>query len=440
MIEFIFLNIFYFLSILLIVGIIYYSYCTKSFSLHLLFSLIYLVTFFLGFPFSLILNLKFGVALADTHTQFLTLLCALGGYLIYFISYQWGLPRYNAHLNIKIESSNNAKFEAKLTAYLLFAIAIISVGYFLFLNGFLLFRLEKYSQIFSSFVQGIALKRFFYFFIPSLLIFYFGRTTKNAWWTFLIIGVSFGVVTYLAVGGTRANIALIVILFLLVGLYHHYLSIAWIFIVSSVMVLVMFYLALWRYNLDVQGEQMWFTFLYLTRDTFSPWENLSRILSSNVEFQGLMPIVRDFYVFIPKSIWPDRPDIAWNTANYFTKVILGNQSGLAISPTILGSFYLMGGIPMIMIGMGLIGILIKLGDNVFDYACVHGYLPYSTILQAYCLANIFNLIILVREGLDAFVSRFFFFSFVFFICWMIARFIQFLILPNASNERRTLDE
>ncbi|QGM80162.1 ECA oligosaccharide polymerase [Otariodibacter oris] len=431
--EFMLLSVFYLLAILLIGTIIYRSYHTKPFSLHLLFSLIYLITFFLGFPFSLILNWKFGVALADKHTLFLTLLYALCGYLIYFVSYHWGLSRYDNYKKEIALPSNNAKFEAKLTAYLLFFIAIVSVGYFLFLNGFLLFRLEKYSQIFSNLVQGIALKRFFYFFLPALLIFYFCSKTKKAWWSFLIVGVSFGVLTYLAVGGTRANIALVVTLFLLLGLYHRYLSVTWIFVAGSAMVLGMFYLALFRYNLDVQGEQMWFTFLYLTRDTFSPWENLSRILSSDVEFQGLMPIVRDFYVYIPQSIWPDRPDIAWNTANYFTKVILGNQSGLAISPTILGSFYLMGGIPMIIIGMGLTGILIKLGDNIFDYARLQGNRSYSAILQAYCLANIFNLIILVREGSDAFVSRFFFFSFVFWVCWMSARFIQFLIHSNKGE-------
>ncbi|MDI5811266.1 WzyE family oligosaccharide polymerase, partial [Salmonella enterica subsp. enterica serovar Anatum] len=38
----------------------------------------------------------------------------------------------------------------------------------------------------------------------------------------------------------------------------------------------------------------------------------------NIEFQGLAPIVRDFYVFIPTWLWPGRPSIVLNSANYFT--------------------------------------------------------------------------------------------------------------------------
>ncbi len=36
----------------------------------------------------------------------------------------------------------------------------------------------------------------------------------------------------------------------------------------------MFWLALKRYGMNVSGDEAFYTFLYLTRDTFSPWENL----------------------------------------------------------------------------------------------------------------------------------------------------------------------
>ncbi|WP_262202707.1 WzyE family oligosaccharide polymerase, partial [Escherichia coli] len=87
-----------------------------------------------------------------------------------------------------------------------------------------------------------------------------------------------------------------------------------------------------------------YTFLYLTRDTFSPWENLALLLQNyhNIEFQGLAPIVRDFYVFIPTWLWPGRPSIVLNSANYFTWEVLNNHSGLAISPTLIGSLVVMG--------------------------------------------------------------------------------------------------
>ena len=40
----------------------------------------------------------------------------------------------------------------------------------------------------------------------------------------------------------------------------------------------MFWLALKRYGMNVSGDEAFYTFLYLTRDTFSPWENLALLL------------------------------------------------------------------------------------------------------------------------------------------------------------------
>lgn len=50
----------------------------------------------------------------------------------------------------------------------------------------------------------------------------------------------------------------------------------------------MFWLALKRYGMSVSGDEAFYTFLYLTRDTFSPWENLALLLQNyyNIEFQG----------------------------------------------------------------------------------------------------------------------------------------------------------
>lgn len=49
----------------------------------------------------------------------------------------------------------------------------------------------------------------------------------------------------------------------------------------------MFWLALKRYGLNVSGDEAFYTFLYLTRDTFSPWENLALLLQNydNIDFQ-----------------------------------------------------------------------------------------------------------------------------------------------------------
>ncbi|MCT8590147.1 ECA oligosaccharide polymerase [Glaesserella parasuis] len=408
------LILFYVIAISVLVWIIQRDYRQQGFSFHLLFSGIYLITFFGGFPFSMTMAELFEYRLPAVSMLWNILAIALGGYLIYYVSYLYigrnkQIPRYAVEV----------KSLANLTAWILMTIAILSLLVFMLLNqGLLLFKLEKYSHIFSAQVSGVALKRFFYFFLPALLIWFFLKPTKESWWLFLVAGMTFGVLSYLAVGGTRANLALAFVMFMLLGYLRRFLSFKWLVRAGLLTVIAMFLLALWRYRLNVQGSEAFYTFLYLTRDTFSPWENVAKIMDAEIEFQGLMPIVRDFYVYIPQSLWEERPDIVWNTANYFTKSVLGNFSGLAMSPTLLGSFYIMGGIPMIAIGMAVVGGFIRIFDNFFAYG------KNSAVIQSYCLANLFNLIVLIREGIDAFISRFCFFSVIFVFSYIVAYLIN----------------
>ncbi|MDD2173349.1 ECA oligosaccharide polymerase [Glaesserella parasuis] len=408
------LILFYVIAISVLVWIIQRDYRQQGFSFHLLFSGIYLITFFGGFPFSMTMAELFEYRLPAVSMLWNVLAIALGSYLIYYVSYLYigrnkQIPRYAVEV----------KSLANLTAWILMMIAILSLLGFMLLNqGLLLFKLEKYSHIFSAQVSGVALKRFFYFFLPALLIWFFLKPTKESWWLFLVAGMTFGVLSYLAVGGTRANLALAFVMFMLLGYLRRFLSFKWLVRAGLLTVIAMFLLALWRYRLNVQGSEAFYTFLYLTRDTFSPWENVAKIMDAEIEFQGLMPIVRDFYVYIPQSLWEERPDIVWNTANYFTKSVLGNFSGLAMSPTLLGSFYIMGGMPMIAIGMAVVGGLIRIFDNFFAYG------KNSAVIQSYCLANLFNLIVLIREGIDAFISRFCFFSVIFVFAYIVAYLIN----------------
>lgn len=422
------LVIFYVCSVVGIGSLMWRDYRSAGFSFHLLFSAIYAVTFYFGFPFSLALHWGgnwgadwLGSTWAELSPLFEALALSSVGYGAYWLAYHWR----NRPVQAVTISSKNANRTAKMTAWLLGTVAVGALLWFLAWNGFLLFRLEKYSQIFSAHVSGVALKRFFYFFLPALLIFFFIKESKARWWVFLAWGVAFGAVSYVAVGGTRANLAMAVALFFLLGLVRKYLSWAWLVGASVAMIGAMFGLALVRYRLAVEGVEAWHTFLYLTRDTFSPWENVATIVSHELDFQGLMPIVRDFYVYIPKAIWAERPDIAWNTANYFTKTVLGNQSGLAISPTLIGSFYIMGGGPCVVLGMAVVGGFLQFFD------CLSLAWRGSAVVQAFCWGNLFNLIVLVREGSDAFVSRFVFFSVIFGACWLVAS-----IIARAKNADR----
>jgi antigen polymerase len=220
-------------------------------------------------------------------------------YGVYYVTYKTRL-RASSRVDERRPLFTVNRVETHLTCAMLMILALVSVGIFFMHNGFLLFRLHSYSQIFPA-KSGVALKRFFYFFIPAMLVVYFLRQDGRAWLFFLVSTVAFGLLTYMIVGGTRANIIIAFAIFLFIGIIRGWISL-WMLAAAGVMGIVgMFWLALKRYGLNVSGDEAFYTFLYLTRDTFSPWENLSLLLQNydKIDFQGLAPIVRDFYVFIP---------------------------------------------------------------------------------------------------------------------------------------------
>ncbi|HAT23577.1 MAG: ECA oligosaccharide polymerase [Pantoea sp.] len=426
----------YLLSLGFILTLTWREFRRVRFNFHLFFTLLFLLTFYFGFPLTSVLAFRFDVEVVPPEYLLQALLSATAFYAVYYVSYKVRLrpatvPRARPWLQMN-------RVETHLTCVLLALVAIGTVTVFFLHNGFLLFRLTAYNQIFSSEVSGVALKRFFYFFIPAMLILYFLRPTQRNWLLFLVVTVAFGLLTYALVGGTRANIIIAFALFLFIGITRGWISL-WMLAAAGVLAIGgMFWLALRRYNLNVFGEEAVYTFLYLTRDTFSPWENLALLLEnySKIEFQGLAPIWRDFYVYIPGWLWPGRPSMVLNSANYFTWEVLNNHSGLAISPTLLGSLVVMGGAWFILPGAVAVGLIIKGFDTLYLRGRDADNRYSGAIMQSFCFGAVFNMIVLAREGLDAFGSRVVFFALIFLACLGVAKMLYWLLHRAGLIRRR----
>ncbi|POP42678.1 O-antigen assembly polymerase [Superficieibacter electus] len=425
------------LSTLFIATLTYFEFRRVRFNFNVFFSLLFLLTFFFGFPLTCILVFRFDVSVAPPEILLQALLAAAGFYAVYYVTYKTRLRAANRLTPWRPLFTMN-RVETHLTWLLLMGIALLSVGIFFMHNGFLLFRLHSYSEIFSSEVSGVALKRFFYFFIPAMLVLYFLRQDAQAWLFFLVSTVAFGMLTYMIVGGTRANIIIAFAIFLFIGIIRGWISLWMLAAAGAFGIVGMFWLALKRYGLNVSGDEAFYTFLYLTRDTFSPWENLALLLQNydKIEFQGLAPIVRDFYVFIPTWLWPDRPGIVLNTANYFTWEVLNNHSGLAISPTLLGSLVVMGGAWFIPLGAVTVGLIIKWFDWLYTLGNRETNRYKAAVLHSFCFGAIFNMIVLAREGLDSFVSRVVFFLAIFGLCLLAAKLLYWLFESAGLIRRR----
>lgn len=414
------------LSLGLILTLTWKEFRRVKFNFNVFFSLLFLLTFYFGFPLTCLLVFGFNVEVVPPEFLLEALLSATGFYAIYYVSYKTRLRPASSQPSRQFFTIN--RVEAHLTWGILAVIALGTVAVFFLNNGFLLFKLHSYSQIFSADVSGVALKRFFYFFIPAMLVVYFLKPGFRNWLFFLVATVAFGLLTYAVVGGTRANIIIAFALFLFIGIIRGWISL-WMLAMAGVFSVVgMFWLALRRYNLDVSGSEAFYTFLYLTRDTFSPWENLGLLLQNydKIDFQGLAPIVRDFYVFIPSWLWPDRPSIVLNSGNYFTWEVLDNHSGLAISPTLIGSLVVMGGAWFIPPGAVAVGMIIKWFDWLYQKGQQETNRYKAAILQSFCFGAVFNMIVLAREGLDSFASRVVFFCLIFVVAVVVAKLLFWL--------------
>ena len=415
------------LSTLFIGTLTWFEFRRVRFNFNVFFSLLFLLTFFFGFPLTCTLVFRFGVGVSPPDVLLQTLLISVCFYAVYYVTYKTRLRSAHSQVPRRPLFTMN-RVETHITWVLLMGIALFTVGTFFLHNGFLLFKLHSYSQIFSSEVSGVALKRFFYFFIPAMLVVYFLKPSWKRWIGFLIATVAFGLLTYAIVGGTRANIIIAFAIFLFIGIIRGWISL-WMLAAAGVMGIVgMFWLALKRYGMNVSGDEAFYTFLYLTRDTFSPWENLALLLQNydKIDFQGLAPMVRDFYVFIPSWLWPSRPSIVLNTANYFTWEVLNNHSGLAISPTLIGSLVVMGGMWFVPLGAVAVGLIIKWLDWLYMLGNRENNRYKSAILHSFCFGAIFNMIVLAREGLDAFGSRVVFFMVIFGFCLLVAKLLYWL--------------
>lgn len=419
------LTLVYGLTLSVIMLLLCRDFKRRGFSFHSFFSLLYLLTFFSGVPLSMLLVFYFHHQTVESCYLLQALLASGGFYLLYYLSY--ACARKTCTSKLPCNFLNNIEF--RLFFSLLSLLAVGSLLIFFIRNGLLLFKLHSYSQIFSAQVGFIPLKRFFYFFIPAMLLLFFVRPTRSNWFKFLAWTLTFGIITYMIVGGTRANILIAFTLFLFIGLTHGFIRLSLLIAAGFASVLVMFWLALQRYNLDISGRETFYTFLYLTRDTFSPWENLALLLShySQIDFQGIAPIWRDFYVYIPHWLWPDKPSAILNSANYYTWQVLNNHSGLAISPTLIGSLLVMGGGWALLPGALITGVIIRIFDGIYQGSFRAGSIYVDAVMKSFCFGAIFNLIVLAREGLDAFGSRISFFTFIFLLLLGLAKLLAFLL-------------
>ena len=134
-----------------------------------------------------------------------------------------------------------------------------------------------------------------------------------------------------------------------------------------------------------------------------------------------------------------------NGGNFLTFEILKKSAGLTFSPTIIGSIIIMLGIPGLFIFSFFIAILIWVLDALFKSSIPNGVAgcqqpsAAGILVGTYCVSIMFYFVSLIRDGVDTFFSRLFFFTAFFLFATLCALALTF-ILQNTRTRADTHSE
>jgi antigen polymerase len=159
------------LSTLFIATLTWFEFRRVRFNFNVFFSLLFLLTFFFGFPLTSILVFRFDVSVAPPEILLQALLSAACFYAVYYVTYKTRLRSVQQTAPRRALFTMN-RVETHLTWVMLMTIALVSVGIFFMHNGFLLFKLQSYSQIFL--LKSPALRSS----VSSISSF------RRCWWSF----------------------------------------------------------------------------------------------------------------------------------------------------------------------------------------------------------------------------------------------------------------
>ncbi len=146
-----------------------------------------------------------------------SLLAATCFYGIYYVTYKTRLRKHAAPVSRRPLFTIN-RVEANLTWVMLMVIALVSVSIFFMHNGFCCSACNPIAR--SSPVKcpvwHLSASLFLYSRNAGGLLL---RQSAQAWLFFLVSTVAFGLLTYMIVGGTRANIIIAFAIFCLSALF-----------------------------------------------------------------------------------------------------------------------------------------------------------------------------------------------------------------------------
>jgi len=380
----------------------------RFFSFYTFFIIWFVAVMLVGVPISYLLEIYFLSSSIDTELIFYTQLYSFLFIVIFILFYKLPLKYPRVILFPRMKYS-----EMQVLSFLFISISFLAILYFLSKNGLLLLASSSYEERYEANLGLGMLTRLFPFFIAGTTISFILKPTYRNWKFNLLIGILLGTLTYIVMGGYRQILAIHIFVFLILGYHYSYIKLFTIIKFGILSVPLLMFMALFRYGIDSSSEDLSFNLLVFTRDSFAPYNSFANIIeyykNTSEDFQGLSIVFNEFSSLIPRSIWVDKPELVLNAGNFYTQEILNYNAGLTISPTILGSLFLISGHYGVILGSIFLAVMLRWFDKKMYRAAIvfsRNDREFNLILYSiFYYYIIFYTFTIAREGIEVFLQR-----------------------------------
>jgi enterobacterial common antigen polymerase len=379
----------------------------RFFSFYNFFIIWFVAVMLIGVPITYLLETYFISSSVNTELLFYTQLYSFLFIVIFILFYKlpFKYPRVILFPVIKYS-------EMQVLSFLFTGISFLAILYFLSQNGLLLLDSTSYEERYETNLGLGILTRFFPFFIAGTTISFILKPTYRNWIFNLLIGIFLGVLTYIVMGGYRQILAIHIFVFLILAYHYSYIKLFTIIKFGILAIPLLMFMALFRYGIDSSSD-LSFNLLVFTRDSFAPYNSFTNIIeyykNTSEDFQGLSIVLNEFSSLIPRSIWVDKPELVLNAGNFYTQEILKYNAGLTISPTILGSLFLISGDYGVILGSIFLAVMLRWFDKkVYRSVIVFSKNNREFNLSLYSIFYyyiIFYTFTIAREGIEVFLQR-----------------------------------
>lgn len=367
------------------------------------FSLVYIFSFWLILPIIYLFIQKYGFYRESSFENLIdTIEYTIPFYFSVFVSYFFScfLFRKKIPLNFLNSSVNKAK-KAKNFSYFLLFFSILAILFLSITRGFTLGDVSYSEQFELNSGNGMYLL-LLYLYLPAVTIMALTDQNKNyfSFFKYLFLMAFFGFFVYQFTGGSRNVFIGGLISVIFIAYSNKIISLIQIILFFSVFVLLAAYFAIMRYAVYLQNEDLYYYAFLFTIDSFSPIDTLVNILKYYDErnLLGFDLFFTQFYIYIPRFLWPEKPILLYTNAMHITQVILNAPGGVVFSPSIVGTSLVMLGSKLYFI-MGVItGWLLFLVDALMKSKKI--------IFQALGFCVLPLSFFLVRENIEIFIYRF----------------------------------